>query len=108
MCKGSSHKTRLSVNELFCLRKATVFSTSSEAKQPSENKEFLPVPPSRSVVAEECTRPGQRELRLHRGDQGVLPHSPKLNWYDDIPLQVFRKQHEVYAVVNWELKIFPD
>lgn len=33
----------------------------------TENKEFLRVPPSRSVVEEECLRPGQIELHLHMG-----------------------------------------
>lgn len=53
-------------------------------KKGTENKEFLSAPPSCSVAAKECRRPGLSELHLQRGE---LPRSPRLNWYDGIPLQ---------------------
>lgn len=74
----------------------------------TENKEFLWVPPSRSVVAEECMRPGQTELQLQRGEQGVLPRSPRLNWYDGIPREhkCSENKDEVYTAGNSGAQIF--
>lgn len=41
-------------------------------------------------------------LTARRGEQGVLPRSPRLNWYDGIPLEhkCSENKDEVYTVVS--------
>lgn len=76
----------------------------------NENKEFLRVPPSHSVVAEECMRLGLH-LQRDRGEQGVVPPcSQRLNRYGGIPLQhkCSENKDEAYTVVNRKILIFPD
>lgn len=60
----------------------------------TENKKFLRVPPSRSVVAEECMRPGQIELHFTGRWAGCAASlsEAKLVWWHSSPTQVFTKQ----------------
>lgn len=55
-------------------------------------------------------RPGQTGLHLQRGEQGVLPCSPRLNWYGGIPLRqkCSEDKDEVYTAVNLRSQFFPD
>lgn len=98
---GSTTSQWESVSRATLLDKNHCFPFSSEAKEllgkkGTENKEFLSAPPSCSVAAKECRRPGLSELHLQRGE---LPRSPRLNWYDGIPLQ-----HEGWENKKWLTK----
>lgn len=104
---GSTTSQWESVSKATLLDKNHCFPFSSEAKEllrkkGTENKEFLSAPPSCSVAAKECRRPGLSELHLQRWAPSLS--KAKLVWWHSSPTRGLRKQ----KAVSKRAKIFPD